>query len=462
MVKKTGWTLLAALLVPAGALGAGPRLAPPPLEVPGEDARAVFVDFTRAEYFITYDVPAQETRVTSVITFDAPEAGFPIYDLVPAASEVMVDGKAVTETELTPAEDAEPVKVLHVFVAGGPHELRVTHRLKDEAQAPVFKDGTVHSGFFMNDDEGRYLQYYLPSNHEFDAYAMTFHVEIIGSQSEPAFFTNGTLTRKDATHWKVAFPDWYNTSSVFFNTRPRSSVRELPFAIEDGALPVVQGLAYLDAEAPASLLEEFRDGAIAAVREFQGRFGPFPHRQLVIRGTSFGGGMEYAGATVSSMWALKHEIAHSYWGRGVMPANGNAGWIDEAMATLTGGPYSPSTSVATTNMAAHSPYYTANDGHGYGQGMNFLYVLGERFHAANPALSMDGFLATWLRAREHAVVTTEDLRDHLEAYSGKDLDADFQRYVYGVDRAARAARPADAARARVHLRLTPEQLRQLQ
>ena len=44
------------------------------------------------------------------------------------------------------------------------------------------------------------------------------------------------------------------------------------------------------------------------------------------------GGMEHCGATITSMSALAHEITHSWFARGVMPANGNAGWIDEGTA----------------------------------------------------------------------------------------------------------------------------------
>jgi hypothetical protein len=42
--------------------------------------------------------------------------------------------------------------------------------------------------------------------------------------------------------------------------------------------------------------------------------------------------MEYEGATLSSPAALKHEMAHSWWGRGVAPVSEHHGWIDEAVA----------------------------------------------------------------------------------------------------------------------------------
>jgi hypothetical protein len=43
--------------------------------------------------------------------------------------------------------------------------------------------------------------------------------------------------------------------------------------------------------------------------------------------------MEYCGATMTDPGALGHELTHSWFARGVMPANGNTGWIDEAVAS---------------------------------------------------------------------------------------------------------------------------------
>lgn len=42
--------------------------------------------------------------------------------------------------------------------------------------------------------------------------------------------------------------------------------------------------------------------------------------------------MEFAGALTAELALLKHEILHSYIGRCVSPANGDAAWFDEAVA----------------------------------------------------------------------------------------------------------------------------------
>ena len=79
----------------------------------------------------------------------------------------------------------------------------------------------------------------------------------------------------------------------------------------------------------------------------------------MVYATASGGGMEYCGATMSSMRALGHELFHSYFARGVMPANGNAGWIDEAMAVFRDRGYpsaSEPPSGSSVNLGGYSLY----------------------------------------------------------------------------------------------------------
>src|SRR5690606_28199516 len=73
--------------------------------------------------------------------------------------------------------------------------------------------------------------------------------------------------------------------------------------------------------------------ALSVLAELEGTYGPYAHAKMVAYITPDGGGMEYCGATMTSLWALEHEFTHSWFARGVMPADGNAGWIDEAIAS---------------------------------------------------------------------------------------------------------------------------------
>src|SRR5690606_15920392 len=82
----------------------------------------------------------------------------------------------------------------------------------------------------------------------------------------------------------------------------------------------------------SSQLKSYKEESLRVLKELEDTYGPWPHPSLIIYGAGLGG-MEYCGATMSSLSALGHELTHSYFARGVMPQNGNAGWIDEAIAS---------------------------------------------------------------------------------------------------------------------------------
>jgi hypothetical protein len=160
------------------------------------------------------------------------------------------------------------------------------------------------------------------------------------------------------------------------------------------------------------------------------QYGPFPHPTLTIFNNLKNGGMEYGGAAVAVVDNVGHELAHSYFGRGVMPANGNAGWIDEAMADFAfygDGPWD----LKVLNMGDHSPYFRANDREGYSQGVVLLEQLGKKFKKKDPAKNFNDFLKTWTKDYSGKVITNEILRASLEKYSGMNLKKTFDKYVYG-------------------------------
>jgi hypothetical protein len=96
------------------------------------------------------------------------------------------------------------------------------------------------------------------------------------------------------------------------------------------------------------------------MQELEQTFGAYPHETLLVYCTgASSGGMEYAGAAMTSQAALGHEITHSWFARGVMPANGSAGWIDEAIARWRDLGYPRANVIAPrplVHLAGFSPY----------------------------------------------------------------------------------------------------------
>src|SRR5690606_12751374 len=114
---------------------------------------------------------------------------------------------------------------------------------------------------------------------------------------------------------------------------------------------------------------------IRVMQELEADYGPWGHPSFVAYGTLPGtGGMEHAGATATSFGALDHEMLHSYFAKGVVPANGNSGWIDEAIASWRDKGYQrlPKPGFSGSNLGAHSPYKRNTDDRAYALGAKFM------------------------------------------------------------------------------------------
>ena len=77
--------------------------------------------------------------------------------------------------------------------------------------------------------------------------------------------------------------------------------------------------------------------------------------------------MEYPGATATSLRSLGHEMFHSYFAKGVIPADGNSGWMDEGLASWRDKGYQTLTHPGYDmfNLGAHSPYKRNTDKNSY-------------------------------------------------------------------------------------------------
>jgi hypothetical protein len=141
--------------------------------------------------------------------------------------------------------------------------------------------------------------------------------------------------------------------------------------------------------------------------------------------------MEYSGATITSLKALGHEMMHSYHARGLMPANGNAGWMDEAMARWRDNSY-PLVEALTytyTRLAGRSVYTRMTDRMAYTEGSAFLGWIGYTMNGKG--LSMKTFLRDYFQKYKYTTVTTQLFQKELSQAAGMDLSAEFNQYIYG-------------------------------
>jgi hypothetical protein len=416
-----------------GVLAAVPAFANLHLAPPDFDTargRAVFVDFKAATYDVTYDLKKRETRVSSRITFEAKAAGHPLFDLIPAPRNARLNGRPVAIREAA-APNGQLLREVGAPVAPGTHTLELTNTFSENVRYRRLSRG-VSSAFWIRDLKYRkFLEQYVPSNFEFDQYPVTMNVTFAGvAEARQDIYANGAVTPTSPNSFRITFPAWYTVSAHYFHTTPKGQKKRLDFnyrSVDGRDIPVTVYTAWW------SRPQKFRREAEKLFAELEADYGPWGHDAFVAYETLPGtGGMEHAGATQTSLAALDHEMLHSYFAKGVFPANGNAGWIDEAIASWRDHGYQrkPLPDYAGSDLGLGSPYQRNTDSRAYALGREFMAYLDYRLQEVG---GLKAFLRAYFQTYKHTVITQEHFKNNLEFFSGLDLTEDFETYVWGAN-----------------------------
>ena len=281
---------------------------------------------------LLFEADAEHGRGTGRggLRFTLPQSGRPLFDLVPRPLRLVVDGQQLPPERLRvvrPPDDFTFLRMLDEQLDAGEHTTEVEYTLG--TSTAQFTNGGVGLGLFMTDLEQRgYLERHAPANLEFDQIPMNVEVRVSGHTGQHNIFSNGRVSHDGSNTWQVLYPDYFTCSSCYLHLTNRPlHVREDLFVGEEREVPITSYGENLGD------VEQALQNASVFLRELEETFGPYPHESLLVYCTgNISGGMEYAGATMTDLPSLGHEITHSWFARGVMPANGNAGWIDEAIA----------------------------------------------------------------------------------------------------------------------------------
>ncbi len=137
--------------------------------------------------------------------------------------------------------------------------------------------------------------------------------------------------------------------------------------------------------------------------------------------------MEAHGALHGDKESLRHEIIHSYFGRGVMPLDGKSGWIDESLTYWIEQNYPKSNEcdgLCLTNLSQYSPYirHTPEDADGsFSSYLNFkLTTLG----------GLKKFLPYFFEKYKFKLIDTETFKCELESFYETNLEEDFKKYIF--------------------------------
>ena len=416
--------LLSSLL--ATSAWANLHLAPPDFET--TYGRAIFVDFKTADYDVTYNVKWKKTSVKTRIVFQANSTGKPLFDLIPDVNNASIDGRKVEIVETT-SPDGSKLRQVNEVVAPGEHVLEIENSFRENVRYSLLTR-KVSSAFWIRDLKYRkFLEQYIPSNFEFDQYKMTMNVTFEGTQkAKQDIYTNGKVTETSPNSYRIEFPEYYTVSCPYFHTTPKGKNKRIDFtypSIDGRQIPITVYTQWW------SHPRKFKAETERVMAELEADYGPWGHDSFTAYETIPGtGGMEHAGATQTSFGALDHEMLHSYFAKGVMPANGNSGWIDEGIASWRdrGYPRLPTIDFEGSDIGGQSVYKRNTDNRSYKLGSAFFANLDYRLQDMG---GLKAFLKGYFAAYKHTVITTEHFKNNLEFFSGMDLSHDFDTYIYG-------------------------------
>lgn len=420
------YSLLLTTLLSSAAF-ANLHLAPPDFE--STSGRAVFVDFKKAQYDITYDVRwKKKPSVKTTIEFVQEKAGMPIFDLIPEPLNAKIDGAPVSITE-TLAPDGSKLRQVLSTLPPGKHVLELENTFSKNV-AYSFMRRRVSSAFWIRDLRYRmFLEQYVPSNFEFDQYQMTMNVTFAGtSKADQDIYANGEVVQTSPNSYRITYPEYYTVSCPYFHTTGKGKKKRIDFtyrSVDGRDIPVTVYTSWW------SRPVKFKNEAEKIFKELENDYGPWAHNQLIAYETFPGtGGMEHAGATQTSLAALDHEMLHSYFAKGVMPANGNTGWIDEAIASWRDKGYQrkPLPNFGGSNLGSQSAYKRNTDDRAYALGAEFMAYLDYKLQDVG---GLKAFLRGYFEVYKHTVITQEHFKNNLEFFSGLDLTHDFETYIWG-------------------------------
>ncbi len=413
-----------------------------------KSTQAVFVDIQSVDIHYVFDVESKEIKAESEIIFDMPERGYPIFDLIPDVKKVLLAGKELDVDLISEISDPDKMSKFRILeqevLPSTGNKLLLSFEITDSSLFD-FSSDEVKIGFFMSDlalNGREYLEQYGPTNFEFDQIRYTFDVDVVGTEKEHEIFANGVISKIGFNKWQLKFPEYYTASSLYFHLaeKGRFIVKREDFQGKEKIIPLV---VY------AASQSRVRKGLIAAKKvlaELEEDYGPYSHDHFIAYMTGYGGGMEYCGATMTSLRALSHEITHFWFARSVMPSKGNSGWVDEAIASWRDNDYPRSRRVpdrSAINLGGFSQYRRSTTRAAYNQGADFMSELDYIFsqesgpglkpvlrqlfsEKANSVFTMDFF--------EDFIISSAINSDFSTGFS-EDLDYEsmFSRYVYGDD-----------------------------
>lgn len=398
-----------------------------------EGKKSVWVDFISAKYSIIYDVSEKSAVASSLIRFEVIEEGYPLFDLVPELVAAKLDGVSVNVQLISTPKGETKVRRIDKKLTAGIYQLEIDSKIETGLK---FGNGRVESNFWVKDLLDRnMLERYLPSNLEYDQYQMKLDLRVLGAQRQHKLYTNGIIKSVGYNSFRVNYPKYYNASSMYFHLVPPRRYREVKFhykSVSGESFPVTVYAKRTFLANTLSLAYRTSKRVRKYLRELERDYGAWPHPELIVYADGkVKGGMEYHGALKTGWFALGHELQHNYFARAVMPANGNTGWLDEAVASWRDYFHfrCKHPNYSRLNLANHSEYTRKTDKRSYAKGRVFIAYLAHKYGKKGKGLKK--FFKFYFEKRKFTTVTNKDILDDLEEFYAIDMSREFDKYIMG-------------------------------
>ncbi|TWF76645.1 hypothetical protein FHX44_112540 [Pseudonocardia hierapolitana] len=421
------------------------ELAPPPTPVDGLLAVPIHIQDVQAT--VSFDGAASIGRADVTLTYEiGPTTGSPLLDLRQTIGQVWVDGTPTDPSDLAArnvgAGSFSTVRVLDaVQDAGSVHTLRVAYQLGPPdselggSYPPVLAwspGPRLRWTFGMSDlNAGRYLEAWLPSNLIWDRFPIRLDVEVTGTLAAHSIITNGMVTALGANHWSVQFPDHFAPLSHLLEIRASNTVESVTGSVTLPLTGQVAIEAWKLTGDPENLAARIADAAGFLIAN-ETDYGPYLDDRFVFFFHGAGGGMEYAGATTTSVPALGHETFHSWFARGVTPASQADAWWDEAFTTFHDAGADDTEPFdfldAPVELCSRLPFQRRTPGNAYADGSRFFRGVAATVGVA----TLRAVMRSVYERHRGGPLSTAALEEDLVARTGAASLVDaFHRFVYG-------------------------------
>jgi len=167
--------------------------------------------------------------------------------------------------------------------------------------------------------------------------------------------------------------------------------------------------------------------------ELEKNIGKFPMpRGLSVFLTRSGGGMEYYGGTMTSLYALKHEVFHMYYGCSLIAKTYRDSWWDEAINMWyelnAKGDLKPIGEQFRSNIVSgRTPVSIGFDDRAYDAGAQIIEYCSDVSGGRNKFIS---FLHYLYGKYKFSPFNTFGLVEYFKDYSGVDLNSKFLNWLY--------------------------------